>query len=52
MTGPIEKEVAALLPLNPAPQIVAAIREAVREARGLPAEATILRFPTQNRNPE
>lgn len=49
MTGPIEKEAAALTPRDASPEIAAEIRRAVREARGLPAEATILKLPTQNR---
>lgn len=43
----IEQEAAALTPRHAAPEIVDEIRRAVREARGLPAEATILKLPTQ-----
>lgn len=49
MTGPIEQEAAALTPRHAAPEIADEIKTAVREARGLPAEATILKLPTQNR---
>lgn len=47
MTGPIEQEAAALTPQHTAPEIADEIRRAVREARGLPGEATILKLPTQ-----
>ncbi len=49
---PVEQEVASLLPINPAPEIVEAIREAVREARGLPAEATVLTIPPRKKDPK
>lgn len=49
MTRSIEQEAAALAPRHCHPDIAAEIRRAVREARGLPAEATILKLPTKNR---
>jgi hypothetical protein len=48
MIGPLEKEAAELTP-HAAPEIAAEIRKAVRDARGLPGEAAILRFPPTNR---
>lgn len=47
MPRSIEQEAAALTPRRCNPDIAAEIRRPVREARGLPAEATILTFPTQ-----
>lgn len=46
----IEQEAAALTPRHTAPEIADEIRRAVREARGLPGEATILQLPTQNQS--
>lgn len=47
MTRSIEQEAAALTPRHCHPDIATEILRAVREARGLPAEATVLTFPTQ-----
>lgn len=52
MNRTVEREAAELTPPHAAPQIVDEIRRAVREARGLPGEATILPFPQNlKRNP-
>lgn len=52
MIGPLEKEAAELTPPHAAPEIAEEIRKAVREARGLPGEAAVLRFPPTNRKPK